>query len=176
MDPAERRAITTMLRRLADGERDAFTPLFDRLWPVVRAFTGRVLGHDADADDVAQRALVSVFARASEYDPRRDGVAWALGIAGWECRTLRRKTQRRREVGDAIEIEASGPSPEDAVIDAEILRAFDAVAGTLAPDDRAALGIDGERDPDLSPATLRKRRQRALVRLRHAWSRLHGSR
>ncbi|HET6582673.1 MAG TPA: sigma-70 family RNA polymerase sigma factor [Nannocystaceae bacterium] len=175
MDASERRVISTMMARLADGDRDAFAPLFDRLWPLVRAFAGRVLGHDADADDVAQRALVSVFARASEYDPARDGVAWALGIAGWECRTVRRRAQRRRETGDAVELASAMPSPEDVVITADILGAFDAVAGTLTPDDRAALGL-GDDEPDIAPATLRKRRQRALVRLRHAWSRLHGSR
>lgn len=177
MDASERRVVSIMMARLADGDRDAFAPLFDRLWPVVRAFAGRVLGHDAEADDVAQRALVSVFARASEYDPVRDGLAWALGIAGWECRTSRRRAQRRRETGEDIELRSPMPSPEDAMITADILAAFDAVAGTLAPEDRAALGLaDGDDEPELAPAALRKRRQRALVRLRHAWSRLHGSR
>lgn len=175
MDAHERRAISIMMARLADGDRDAFAPLFDRLWPIVRAFAGRVLGHDADADDVAQRALVSVFARAGEYDAARDGLAWALGITAWECRTNRRARERRRESGEAVELESPSPSPEDALIGADILRAFDEVAGSLAPDDRAALGID-EANEEVAPATLRKRRQRALVRLRHAWSRLHGSR
>ncbi len=176
MDADERRAISTMMARLADGDRDAFAPLFDRLWPTVRAFAGRVLGHDADADDVAQRALVSVFARASEYDATRDGVAWALGITAWECRTIRRARERRRESGEPVELASPAPSPEDALITADILRAFDDVAGTLAAEDRAALGIDDPNEPEVAPATLRKRRQRALVRLRHAWSRLHGSR
>ena len=176
MDACERRALSTLLARLADGDRDAFAPLFDRLWPIVRAFAGRVLGHDADADDVAQRALVSVFARAGEYDSTRDGVAWALGITAWECRTSRRTRERRRESAEPIEIASTSPSPEDAMITADILSAFDVVAGTLAPEDRAALGIDDGDGTSVAPATLRKRRQRALVRLRHAWSRLHGSR
>jgi RNA polymerase sigma-70 factor (ECF subfamily) len=165
------------MARLADGDREAFAPLFDALWPVVQGFAGRVLGSDADADDVAQRAFVSVFSRASEYDPARDAVAWALGIASWECRTARRRAQRRRETDEPAEIVATTPSPEEAVITADILRAFDAVAGTLTAEDRAALGIDDDATTnDVAPATLRKRRQRALVRLRHAWSRLHGSR
>jgi RNA polymerase sigma factor (sigma-70 family) len=176
MDACERRAISTIMARLADGDRDAFAPLFDRLWPIVRAFAGRVLGHDADADDVAQRALVSVFARASEYDPVRDGLAWALGITAWECRTARRARERRRESREPIELASPSPTPEDAMITADILHAFDAVAGTLAPEDRAALGIEDSNESEVAPATLRKRRQRALVRLRHAWSRLHGSR
>jgi RNA polymerase sigma-70 factor (ECF subfamily) len=175
MDACERRAISILVARLADGDRDAFAPVFDRLWPVVRAFAERVLGHDADADDVAQRALVSVFSRASEYDGSRDAVAWALGITAWECRTSRRARERRRESDEPVEPMSSSPSPEDAMITADIVSAFDAVAGTLAPEDRAALGID-DTDGDVAPATLRKRRQRALVRLRHAWSRLHGSR
>ncbi len=175
MDPADRRAISALMARLADGEREAFTPLFERLWPAVRGFTARVLAHDADADDVAQRAMVSLFARANAYDSARDGLAWALGIAAWECRTLRRRRERRREVPqEAAASVHDEHTPEHALLDAELVAAFTAITGSLDPEDRRALGLEPGEGP-ASPA-LRKRKQRALLRLRAVWSRMHGSR
>jgi DNA-directed RNA polymerase specialized sigma24 family protein len=92
----ERAELRRLMVRLADGDRAAFRPAFALLWPRLRAFAARCVAA-ADAEDVAQAALLRVFSRASEYDAERDALAWALGIAAWECRTLRRRRQRRRE-------------------------------------------------------------------------------
>ncbi len=177
MDSAERRELSRWMARLADGDREAFTPLFDRLWPLLRVFTTRALRHAADADDVAQRALVSVFARASAYDRDRDALAWALGIAAWECRTLRRAQSRRREqpLAPCHDAPTTAASPEQRLLDDELASAFAAVVGSLASADRIALGLDDDARGPASPA-LRKRKQRALLRLRALWSRVHGTR
>jgi DNA-directed RNA polymerase specialized sigma24 family protein len=98
MNSDERSELSDLLARLADGDRDAFGPAFTRLWPRVRDLAGRILKSDHDADDAAQRAMLAVFSRASEYDRQRDGLAWSLGITWWECRTLLRASARRREV------------------------------------------------------------------------------
>jgi RNA polymerase sigma-70 factor (ECF subfamily) len=176
MEVDRRARLSRELARLADGDRDAFDAVFAGLWPEVRAFVGRVLP-PADADDVAQGALLRVFARASDYERDRDALAWAVGIAAWEVRTHRRRRQRRRETGlhAAPETAAAGLTPEDAVIDADLRRALLDVVGTLPELDREALGLDS---PGVQPAsaTQRKRRQRAIGRLRHAWSRIHGPR
>src|SRR3954447_2713270 len=95
---------------LADGDRDAFHPVFVRLWPVLRAFVGRLLPA-ADAEDVAQQALVNVFTRVSEFDRGRDALSWALGIAAWEVRTVRRRSQRRREHAAGDSALATLPDP-----------------------------------------------------------------
>src|SRR5690606_38006544 len=109
----ERRELSDLLARLADGDRDAFGPAFVRLCPRVRELAGRLLGSDHDAADAAQRAMLAVFSRASEYDRERDGLAWSLGITWWECRTLLRASTRRREVTlEQDDRVASTPSPE----------------------------------------------------------------
>src|SRR5260370_788744 len=82
--------------RLAEGDRTAFRPVFALVWPQVRAFAARLVG-PADGEDAAQAALLKIFSRASEYDRARDALPWVLGIAAWECRTLRRRWERRRE-------------------------------------------------------------------------------
>lgn len=176
MTPDERRELSQLLARLADGERDAFHPAFVRLWPCVRDFAGRVLKSDPDADDAAQRAMLAVFSRASEYDRERDGLAWSLGITWWECRTLLRASWRRREVTlERDDRVATAPTPEQALLDTELRRALFELLGELSLDDRRALGLE-ELDGPVAPATLRKRKQRALARLRSAWSRNHGQR
>jgi RNA polymerase sigma-70 factor (ECF subfamily) len=96
MDPRERRELSRQLACLADGERSVFTSVFARLWPELRRFAGALLRDEAEADDVAQRALLSIMSRAHEFDPERDALSWAIGIAAWECRTSRRRTGRRQ--------------------------------------------------------------------------------
>ncbi|HWB77478.1 MAG TPA: hypothetical protein VG755_21070, partial [Nannocystaceae bacterium] len=112
---------------------------------------------------------------AHEYEPGRDALAWALGIAAWECRTILRTRSRRRDDGALPERRDDAPDPEAAMIERELLGAIEAAVGTLSTDDRVALGF-GEAEAGVAAATLRKRRQRALVRLREVWSRLYGTR
>lgn len=175
MDPRERKELSSWMARLADGDRDAFTGVFTCLWPELRRFAGAMLRDDAEADDVAQRALLSIMARAHEYDPRRDALSWAIGIAAWECRTSRRRAGRRHEEPLREHI-STEPSPEGAAIERDLERAVLEVVGTLSALDRAALGLSPGNHENVAGPTARKRRQRALVRVREAWSRIHGGR
>lgn len=167
MTPREREELSALMARLADGDRDAFTGVFARLWPELRRFAGSFLRDDTEADDAAQRALLAIMTRAHEYDPQRDALSWAIGITVWECRTARRRIQRQQA---PVEFRMDQPSPEEETIARDLERAVIEALGTLSPLDRAALiPSEGALHP-----TVRKRRQRALVRLRAAWSRFHG--
>jgi DNA-directed RNA polymerase specialized sigma24 family protein len=84
------------LMRLADGDRAAFDGVFAHLWPVVHSLAARYLPA-IDVEDAAQAALLRLFERASEFDPACDAVAWAIGLAMWEIRTVRRRWWRRRD-------------------------------------------------------------------------------
>src|SRR4029453_11616792 len=101
--------------RLADGDRDAFSPLFEALWPMVRRFALRALEGSADAEDAAQVALMKVFSNAAKFDANRDAVTWVLGIVAYECRTFRQKRRRRREEHTDVSLTAED-NPESAVI------------------------------------------------------------
>jgi len=166
----ERDQLSALLAQLADGDREAFAPMFSRLWPLLRSFAGRVANGTFDPDDAAQRALLAVFARASEYDRDRDALAWILGITRWECRTLMRASSRRRESPLRGHEQHSVESPEEALLEAELRAMLADHLAELSPAERAALGLSTN-DPELAPATLRKRRQRALARLRESWRR-----
>ena len=171
------------MARLADGDRSAIAPAFDLLWPVLSRFCRRALASEADGEDAAQEAMVKLFARAASFDPGRDGLAWALTIAAWECRTARRRVGRRREAmleeAAAAALPADG-EPEAAVAARELAAAARDALAELDPRDAAtvlaALSDDpAARPASIAPATFRKRLERALGRLRSVWSKKHGA-
>lgn len=144
--------------------------MFAHLWPLIRSLAARYLP-PIDVDDAAQGALMKLFERASELDPERDAVAWAVGLAMWEIRTVRRRAWRRRDTtgaGDADDLPLPGASPEERAIAASLAAAVQQTLATLSPDDRDAL-LRFARDERMIGAGFRKRLQRARERMRAAW-------
>ncbi len=161
----------------ADGERAAVAPLFQALWPVIVAYATRFVGDRALAEDCAQDALVRLFGQLPRFDRERDALTWALAHATWQCRTARRRTERRREDhGVVVEAAVDGAA---ALEERELVRAAIAALDTLAPHDReviaASLLDDDELRRAVAPATFRKRLERALARLRTSWRSRHGT-
>ncbi len=174
MEPGERAELRRLMWRLADGDRTAFGPVFALLWPQVRAFAARLVG-PADGEDAAQAALLKIFSRASEYDRARDALPWALGIAAYECRTLRKARARRREELTGTPPEShDARTPEEAAIERDLQAAAGEVLGSLSALDAETLlaAARGRRDPS---ATFRKRLERALARFRKEWRARHGA-
>lgn len=175
MDRSAREALQRGMCALADGDRSAFDAVFSALWPVLRRFALRALPDPAAAEDAAQSALVKVFSRAAEFDPDRDALSWVLGIAAYECRTVRKRSARRREDLTAAPPEPlpKGPSPEDIAIDADLQAAAAGIIGSLRPLDARTLlaAAHGQRE---SSSLFRKRLERALSRFRKEWRARHG--
>ncbi|MEO8179944.1 MAG: sigma factor [Deltaproteobacteria bacterium] len=168
------------MARLADGDRSAFTQAFALLWPPTERLCRSLLHDPADAADAAQQAMQKILERApADYDPERPALPWALALAAWECRTLLRRRQRRREVPEAAGADPATLHPEQELVQRDLGRAALEALGTLSEIDRDALfeafwDRALEAAPSELPATVRKRRQRALVRLRAAFRRLYG--
>ena len=174
LDARARAELQRELTRLADGDRPAFEPVFALLWPVVHALAARYLP-PIDVDDAAQNALLKLFERATEFDAERDAVAWAIGLAMWEIRTVRRRAWRRRDTGaldDAADLAMNAVSPEERAIAANLAAAIGQTLATLRPEDRDAL-LRYARDERTVGAGFRKRLQRARERMRAAWRLRH---
>lgn len=170
--------------RLADGDRSAFEVLLDELWPVILAFAERGVGRGPDAEDIAQEVFYKVCARIADFDTTRDGLAWVFGIASYEILSHRRRVQRRREVYDvgslALQVDLSR-SQEDELLNAEMTHALRAALSCLEEKDQISLGFGslGSAEPsgasvEVGGAKQRKRKQRALERLRGLWRRMYG--
>jgi RNA polymerase sigma-70 factor (ECF subfamily) len=169
--------IDALLARLADGDRAAFTPVFQQLWQPVFRLCLSMLKSEADASDATQQAMEKILQRASDYDGKRSAVTWALAIAGWECRTILRRRERRREVSDDLTSAAPPASAgaEEELVHRDLVEAAVHALGDLSSTDRETLiaTFSDEASP-ATGATLRKRRERAMGRLRIAFRRLYG--
>ena len=176
MEAGRRQQIQRWMVAFADGDRSAFEPLFHALWPTLLAFTTGALASEADGEDAAQLAIMKVFSRIAEFDRSRDGVSWVLGIAGYEAMTIRRQRLRRKETAavDLQKVQHPEQDIEERTMAEQLRLAVMAVVGELPKRDRDALAyaFAGEQPP--TDERSRKRRFRALERLRAAWRRVHG--
>jgi len=167
------------MARLADGDRAALRVVHDAVRPPMLRAAERLLGRGADAEDATQNALQKLFAQAADYDRARRVVPWAVALVLFESRTLRRQHQRRK--ADPVDTErfqslaATDTTASDMLENAELLRLAEDLMGTLSDADRQTLSeVLAERE-DGRGSAFRKRKQRAIERLRDAWRLMHGS-
>lgn len=170
--------LNSLMARLADGDRSVFRAVFEQLWqPTLRMCTS-MLRNDADAADAAQLAMTKILERASDYDPKRPALPWALAIAAWECKTILRKRGRRREAPETLAPELGGSETRDTeqeIATRQLLTLALAAIEQLSDVDRGVLEATFmDEAARLTGATVRKRRERAIVRLRAAFGRLYG--
>jgi len=152
-----------------------FAAAFRLLWPAILRLCRGMLQDDADAEDAAQQAMEKIFSRAGDYDPRRAAMPWALAIASWECRTIRQKRRRRRETSEPSDHDLVAADAEEGHIERELVEKAMTAIGALSDTDRETLvATFWEEAAGASGAALRKRRERALGRLRDAFRRLYG--
>src|SRR5690606_31373221 len=104
--------LDALMARLADGDRSVLKAVFEALWGPIERLCRSWLGNEADAADAAQEAMHKILERASDYDRARPALPWALAIAGFECRTLARRRQRRREGSADVRDDLAGPDTE----------------------------------------------------------------
>lgn len=173
MTSAERARLQNAMSRFADGERAAFREVFDGLWPMCLALATRSFAQRADAEDVAQRALLKIFDRIVDFDHSRDGIAWAMTIAAYELLTLRKQRIRRREADVEIDVIDARPLAAQQLIERELYENVHEIIGAMSARDQQALAslLLGETPRG---ETERKRRFRAIERLRAAWRKAHG--
>jgi RNA polymerase sigma-70 factor (ECF subfamily) len=164
-----------LMARLADGDRSVFTAVFRMLWPPTFRLCLGMLKNEADAKDAAQESMEKILSRASGYDAARPALPWALAIAGWECRTILRKKGRRRETPEDSADEPATHGAEDDIVRRDLTRAALDAVGQLSDADRDTLLATLLDEPtSASGATFRKRRERAIGRLRNAFRKIYG--
>ena len=156
-----------LMSRLARGDRSAFVPLYEALHPRATRLVVMRLG-PASAPDVAQAALLNVFARASDFSPGRPCLPWFYAIVANEIRSARRRDARL--VASDIDEDAlvDDRDAEGILIARELERAVEVAVDALDAESanaiRALLGRAAL--PVISPATFRKRVSRAYSKLR----------
>lgn len=177
MNADARKHVNALMIRLADGDRAVFDEVYAALWPVMTAFCSKMLS-GSDAEDAAQQALLKVFSRASTFDRAGDAFTWALAIATWEVRTVQKQmTRSRTTFVDKHDAEDPAESAEALLAREQLVTAARHVLGTLSESDQQTLvaTFSDETPASVPGATFRKRRERALARLKEAWRRVYGN-
>ncbi|MET9953862.1 ECF RNA polymerase sigma factor SigK [Streptomyces sp. NPDC006339] len=74
--------LPSLMKKVAEGDQEAFTEVFHAVSEPVFGIVSRVLRDRAMSEEVAQEVLVEVWRTAPRYDPGRGSVfAWVLTMA-----------------------------------------------------------------------------------------------
>lgn len=133
-----------LLRRIASGDGDALTRLFDRHSPVVLGLLVRMLGGRAEAEEVLQEVFLQAWMQADRYEEGRSSPrGWILMLARSRAldRLRRRSSQQRREeeaADGAVAVRPVGTARLEAV---EQKSRVGAALGLLSPDQRHCIEL-----------------------------------
>ncbi len=169
-----------LLMRVAQGDREAFALVFQSYAPRVKSYLIRLGALAAQAEDLAQDAMVSVWRRAGSYDPKRAGAStWIFVIArnAWIDRL------RREKVEFAYSSSVEEPSneeelPDEAVERVETEERMRAALDTLSEEQRQVVRLSFFEDLphseiaaalSLPLGTVKSRLRLALIKLRAQW-------
>src|SRR5688500_3396536 len=86
-------ALVTAIRA---GSELAFNRLVDRHQQAVRTFLRRLLGNEADADDMAQETFLAAWTHARSFRGAASVRAWLCGIAWRKAKGAQRSWARQR--------------------------------------------------------------------------------
>ncbi|HEX6057859.1 MAG TPA: RNA polymerase sigma factor [Gemmatimonadaceae bacterium] len=94
MEPTD----TQLVRRVLDGDVDAFAPLVDRYHDRLARYAVRMLGDREDAEEALQDTFLRAYRALDRYrDEERFG-GWLFRILVNQCRSVVARRQRRAEL------------------------------------------------------------------------------
>lgn len=131
----------TLLGWAAAGDRRAFDQLAARHLPALYRVALRITRQPAEAEDVAQEAMLRLWQHAARFDPEKARLGtWLYRItANLAIDRVRRPGHRRLE--EAGEIVDPGPGPEAALEARQRQAQLAAALQDLPPRQRAALAL-----------------------------------
>lgn len=140
----------------ANGERAAARALTHRLTPRILGFAARMLGDRAEAEDVAQEALLRLWRVAPVWRQGEAQVAtWLYRVASNLCtdRLRSRKRAASTALDDAPDMPDTAPGVEAALIAGDRVRALEAALAALPERQRQAVvlrHIEGLTNPEIA--------------------------
>lgn len=135
-----------LIRRIASGDGEALTRLFDLHSSVALGLLVRILGDRAEAEEVLQEAFLQVWTQADRYDEARSTPrGWLLMLARSRAldRLRRREARRRREEESAEEEARFAVEPEGTgrLEAAERQSRVSSALGALSPEQRHCIEL-----------------------------------
>src|SRR5262245_7228713 len=107
-----------LVSAIRNGSELAFNRLVDRHQQAVRTFLRKVLGNDADADDMAQETFLTAWTHARSFRGEASVRGWLCGIAWRKAKGAQRSWAQRRSRDTSYQEErsldsAGAPAMED---------------------------------------------------------------
>ena len=173
----EQRELTALLHSMANGDRTAVQPLYQRTSAKLYGICLRLLGNPEDAQDVLQSVFLTVWQKAGAFDSTKASpITWLAAMT--RNRAIDRLRQSRGKFEDmdaAADIADDHPSALEVIEDAEDRERLLRCLGVLEERPRTmirAAFLDGATYPQLAHregvplATMKSWIRRGLLRLR----------
>lgn len=184
VDPAERKLDAEIMARVAQGDEQAFSQLYDRFSTPLFSLIRQMTSDEAEAQDVLSESFVQIWRRAATYDSERSApFTWAVMLV--RNKTIDRLRVRQR-VARVRDLATAQTAPEDDV-DAqsmlaphlrERMRLVREAVNTLPDDQRSPLEMnffDGLTHEEIAArletplGTVKARIRRGMQKLRSLW-------
>ncbi|HKV75952.1 MAG TPA: sigma-70 family RNA polymerase sigma factor [Gemmatimonadales bacterium] len=140
-----------LIKRMALGDESAVGPLYDRYGAVLYALACRIVGIQADAEEVVAEAFAQVWREAGKFESGRGSVgAWLATIARSRALDLVRARSRRIRITEkaarseadmALAMSRRPPDPASQTETSERRRQVAAALDTLAGPQRQAIEL-----------------------------------
>lgn len=146
----------TLLVLYANGDPDAARLLTCRLAPRVLGYAARLLSDRAEAEDVAQEAMLRLWKVAPDWRPGEAQVStWLYRVVTNLCTDLRRARTRRPglTLEEAPEVASGAVSALSSLIEADRMAALNAALGLLPDRQRQAVVLrhmEGLSNPEIA--------------------------
>ncbi|MCW5549913.1 MAG: sigma-70 family RNA polymerase sigma factor [Opitutaceae bacterium] len=182
--PPEPRQIedARLMRRIAEGDREAFGALYDRFSRPLYATALRILNDASEAEDLLQDVFLALWEKAGDFEPGR-GTAFSWAVTFTRNRAIDRIRMRRRRAelldqsapADIGYADDSGPDSADQAASSEQSSLVRSAMASLPPEQRAALELaffSGLTQQEIAArlseplGTVKARIRRGLIRLR----------
>jgi len=136
--PAMDESDEALMARIARGDEPAFRALARRHLPAAVGLARRILGNAADAEDVAQEAMLRVWINAPRWQPLAAFRTWLTRVVVNLCFDRKRRAPWV-ELEAAGEIVDAAPGPGEKVEDEERERLLAAAIDRLPARQRTAI-------------------------------------
>ncbi len=130
-----------LIAAIRGGSEPAFNILVDRHQQAVRTFLRRLLGNDADADDMAQETFLAAWTSARSFRDDGDVRSWLCGIAWRKAKGAQRSWFRRSARDTAHHEQSSGVARGAGSASIEDRLAVKAALQALPLEQRAAVTL-----------------------------------
>ncbi len=182
--PDERQqADARLVRRIAEGDKNALAELYDRFSRPLYATALRVVQDPAEAQDVVHDAFVTLWEKAASFEATRGSAfSWAVTLVRNRAIDRVRMRRRRAELLTAsapsdlgYDESNTGPGADDTASLGDEARAVRAAVAALPPDQKRALELaffSGLTQQQIAEklaeplGTVKARIRRALLKLR----------